>query len=184
MAEDRKIGRRQQIRKTFIAGEPGALTDVSLLELLLSYSIPYKDLQPLAQQLIGEFGDISRVLAADFETLCKIKGIKSQTATLLRLVDWIGMQTHVEVSQTRAAEHIPPDQQTFVELYPLVESKVPTKKPTPALGKKKTKRRSYLFTNAVLKEAIEILSRLPDTEDMTEIRQFLNDKLPFSAETT
>jgi len=41
-----------------------------------------------------------------------------------------------------------------------------------------TKARSGIFTNAVLKEAIEILPKLPDTEDLNVTRQFLKKNLP------
>jgi DNA repair protein RadC len=46
------------------------------------------------------------------------------------------------------------------------------------------RRKSDLFTNSVLKEAIEILPRLPDTEDIGIIRAFLKENLPFSGQNT
>ncbi len=89
MAPSNKAGHRQRLRERFIAGEDVSRTDEALLELLLCYAIPQKDVQPLAQQLIAEFGGLAGVLNADFEKLCKVKGIRENSATLLKLADWI-----------------------------------------------------------------------------------------------
>lgn len=66
-----------------------AFTDVALLELLLTYAIPRRDVRPLAKELIQRFGDLSDVLSADLETLCKYKGMRSYSAVLLKLTNWI-----------------------------------------------------------------------------------------------
>ena len=45
-------GHRQRLRERFLVRESGALTDEALLELLLCYAIPQRDVQPLAKRLI------------------------------------------------------------------------------------------------------------------------------------
>ena len=58
-------GHRQRLKDRFNAGDPRAFADEALLELLLTYAIPQKDVQPLAQALMVEFGGIDGVLQAD-----------------------------------------------------------------------------------------------------------------------
>jgi DNA repair protein RadC len=46
-------GHRQRLKERFLAGEPSSQSDEALLELLLTYAIPQKDVQPLARHLIA-----------------------------------------------------------------------------------------------------------------------------------
>jgi len=101
-----KAGHRERLKAHFIAGDEEAHTDEALLELLLTYAIPQKDVQPLAKKLIATFGSLSDVLSADITTLCKQEGIKEHSAVLLKLIDWIrkheyqedGKQTQIKES--------------------------------------------------------------------------------------
>jgi len=70
-----KAGHRERLKAHFMAGDDAAYTDEKLLELLLTYAIPQKDVQPLARKLIATFGSLSNVLSADITTLCKQEGI-------------------------------------------------------------------------------------------------------------
>lgn len=54
----------------------------------------------------------------------------------------------------------------------------------PAKNNSISRQRSGVFGKSILREAIEILPRLPDTESLDEIRQFLVDNLHFSAAQT
>ena len=97
-----KAGHRERLKAHFIVGDDGAYTDETLLELLLTYAIPQRDVQPLAKKLLATFGSLSAVLSADIATLCKQEGIKEHSAVLLKLTDWIrkhGEQTAVEQAQ-------------------------------------------------------------------------------------
>lgn len=53
------------------------------LELLLSYVIPQKDTNPIAHDLMNEFGSFSAVLDAKPEDLIKVKGVGSKTADFI-----------------------------------------------------------------------------------------------------
>ena len=59
------------------------LTDERLLELLMFYSIPRVEVYDTAKNLIKEFGSLQEVLNADFEVLCKVKGVGENTALML-----------------------------------------------------------------------------------------------------
>lgn len=61
-------GHRQRLKERFLAGEQRALGDEALLELLLTYAIPQKDVRPLAE----------RLLAADDVALRDVDGIGEQ----------------------------------------------------------------------------------------------------------
>ncbi len=80
------LGHRQRLRNRFLQGGPRALQDYELLELLLTFAIPQADLKPLAKQLIQHFGSFTRVLDASPEALMEIKGVRDNSATLIRLV--------------------------------------------------------------------------------------------------
>jgi DNA repair protein RadC len=51
---------------------PEALPDYELLELLLFFSIDVKDTKPLAKELLGRFGSLGGVLAAEPERLGEV----------------------------------------------------------------------------------------------------------------
>ena len=65
-------GHRQRLRERFMGAGEEALADYELLELLLFYSIPRRDVKPLAKQLIEKFGSFAGVLAADPARLAEI----------------------------------------------------------------------------------------------------------------
>jgi len=60
--------------------------DYELLELLLTFSIPRRDVKPVAKKLISEFGGLSGVLDADQKKLEELSGVGSMSAALIRLV--------------------------------------------------------------------------------------------------
>ncbi len=67
----------------------GSKSDASILELLLTYSIGRKDVKPLVNTLLEQYGDLSTVLSANAKDLAKIKGIGESSAVLLKIVDFI-----------------------------------------------------------------------------------------------
>ena len=58
----------------------------NVLELLLFYSIPRKDTNEIAHNLLKSFGSLKGVFDADFNDLIKVDGIKENSATLLKLI--------------------------------------------------------------------------------------------------
>ena len=69
-------GHRQRLRDRFTSGEEGSRSEEALLELLLTYAIPQKDVQPLAERLLSDHGSLSSLLEAPIESLCQSDGIK------------------------------------------------------------------------------------------------------------
>ena len=78
---------RMRLKHQYLTNGFESLTDIQKLEVLLFYSIPQKDTNPIAHELISAFGSLKNVLKADHNELMKIKGIKENTATLLTLVN-------------------------------------------------------------------------------------------------
>jgi len=89
---DGNKGHRQRLKERFLLGESDALDDEALLELLLTYAIPQKDVQPLARGLLDSFGGLDQAFAADYDALRAIDGIGEHAAVLLRLIGYIGAE--------------------------------------------------------------------------------------------
>ncbi|HEC61148.1 MAG TPA: DUF4007 family protein [bacterium] len=89
MAEKGKTGHRRRLRDRFLAGDAESRSDEMLLELLLTFAVGRKDVMPLAHELIRVFGNLSQVLSASHDELCKVKGIGQSSIALLKVIDFI-----------------------------------------------------------------------------------------------
>jgi DNA repair protein RadC len=180
-----KAGHRERLKARFISGDEGALTDEALLELLLTYAVPQKDVQPLAKKLIATFGNLSNVLSTDIATLCEQEGIKEHSAVLLKLIDWIRKQDYSEDGkQAQIKESF-----TSPTLFPkdslvATESNIPRKVRSKPQKSATPHERTGLFGKAMLHEAIDMLPQLPDTESLAEIKDYLKKHLRFSGQST
>ncbi len=83
-------GHRKRAREEFLARGLEGLPDHRVLELLLFYSIPQGDVNPLAHELLDHFGSLSAVFQAPYEELVKVKGVGMNTAALIQLIPAIG----------------------------------------------------------------------------------------------
>lgn len=80
------LGHRERLREKFQKAGTEGLHDYELLELLLTYAIPQKDVKETAKALIKHFGSLSGVLDANQKELEAVKGLGPISATLIRLV--------------------------------------------------------------------------------------------------
>ena len=78
-------GHRQRLRERFLRCGLKALAPHEIIELLLTYSIPQKDVKPLAKTLLTKFGSVDGVLNASPQMMMEVPGIKENTAALLTL---------------------------------------------------------------------------------------------------
>ena len=76
-------GHRQRLRERFLRCGLKALAPHEIIEFLLTYSIPQKDVKPLAKTLLTKFGSVDGVLNASPEVLMEVSGIKENSAALL-----------------------------------------------------------------------------------------------------
>jgi DNA repair protein RadC len=79
-------GHRGRLRERFRKNSLTGFAAHEALELLLSYCIPKRDVNPLAHELISHFGSFSGVLDAAPEELEQVPGIGEYSATFLNLV--------------------------------------------------------------------------------------------------
>ena len=76
-------GHRARLRKKFLDGQ---LAEYEILELLLTYAIPRRDVRALSRQLYKKYGSLHQVLAATKESLMENDGIKENTATFFKVI--------------------------------------------------------------------------------------------------
>lgn len=89
MPEFDHTNHRQRLRKRFLDRDPDSSSDFFLLELLLTYAIPRKDVQPLARALLDRFGDLDRVFSASEEEIKRVEGIGEISFVLLKLFNYV-----------------------------------------------------------------------------------------------
>lgn len=79
-------GHRKRLKNRMIKYGLDSFEPYNVLELILFFALPQEDTNRLSHNLIEEFGSLSAVLEAPFESLVKVKGIKEHTATLIKLI--------------------------------------------------------------------------------------------------
>ena len=62
-------GHRQRLKQRFIENGLNGFAEHEIIELLLYYAIPVRDVNEIAHNLINHFGSLQKVLNADYETL-------------------------------------------------------------------------------------------------------------------
>ncbi len=82
------IGHRQRLKERFLRSKGADMADYEALELLLTYAIPRKDVKPLAKSLIKKFGSFAGVISAPIERLYEVVGIKENSATLIKFIEF------------------------------------------------------------------------------------------------
>jgi len=78
-------GHRRRLRARYEANGANGFGEHELLELLLTYAIPRRDVNELAHRLIARFGSLTGVLSASREELGEISGLGESAATFLSL---------------------------------------------------------------------------------------------------
>ena len=78
-------GHRQRMRERFLTGGLEGFADHEVLELMLFYAIPQRNVNPLAHRLLDRFGTLHAVLEAPVEELMKVEGVGQYAALLLSL---------------------------------------------------------------------------------------------------
>ncbi len=74
------------MRQRYLKFGADNFADHELLELLLFFSIPRVNVNPLAHDLLDRYGSLSAVLGASMESLKKTKGVGDNTAILITLL--------------------------------------------------------------------------------------------------
>ena len=97
-------GHRERMRRKLLQHGRAIFDTYELLEMLLYFSVPYRDTNPVAKRLLYAFGGLDGVLGADREELTQISGIGDRTADMIsrvnRLSDIIGAEILPEGNQS------------------------------------------------------------------------------------
>ena len=79
-------GHRERVKKTVLKNGFKQLYDHELLEFLLFYAIPRRDTNPLAHQLIEQFGSLKNVMDADVDQLISSDGLGESCALYIKAI--------------------------------------------------------------------------------------------------
>ena len=79
-------GHRERMKQRFNSHGMDNFTDHQVLELLLFYALPRKDVNPIAHALIDRFGSLSAVFDAPIEEISKVEGMGDNSALLIKMI--------------------------------------------------------------------------------------------------
>ena len=97
-------GHRQRMKERFLVNGLEGFSDHEILELLLFYAIPYRDTNPLAHQLVSEFGSWVQVVNADYQDLLTVPGVTPHVASLLTLMGQAAARYHRDVAESTVTQ--------------------------------------------------------------------------------
>lgn len=154
------------------------LDDEDALVILLSYKLSPKRARSLAKRLLTEFGDLTVIFSVQGQFLKKIRDLDDHTIALIRLVGWFCERFRAMSGQPvqSAPDRVGPEN--------LRESAFGESIPGENVPLRTAGRGTGMFAKAVLKEAIELLPKLSETDSIKEIREFFVKNLRYSAEQT
>ena len=180
------VGHRQRLRNRFLSEEESALTEEGLLELLLTFAIPQKDVRPLASVLLERFGSLQAVFNAAPDLLRQIIGIGDSALVLIKLVGHLAGKNRLLSKATKVLESDNLQQTLFPSESS--ESQIHKPSPIPLKSRRPNRRpqrsRTGLFGKGLMKEIVKFLPQLPDTESVAEVRTFLRGELHFNSART
>ena len=116
-------GHRQRLKDRYRKEGLKNFSPHNILELLIGYAIPRLDVNPLAHQLMDEFGSLSAVFEADIENLCKISGVSEHTAILLSLIPYLARAYLLDMDGGRLSADDPTHMCRFLTCYFLGEKR-------------------------------------------------------------
>ena len=79
-------GHRDRMKARFLEHSLENFDDIQALEIMLFFSIPRGDVNPIAHALLDRFGSIAAIFDAPVEELEKIDGIGRNSAALIKLI--------------------------------------------------------------------------------------------------
>lgn len=105
------------MKKRFLANGERAFDDYQLLELLLFYSVPQVDTNPIAHRLLERFHSLSAVMEASVEELMTVDGVGEHTAVLIQLLPQFARRYHQDRVKMDSAVNRMEDAGTLLAPY-------------------------------------------------------------------
>ena len=155
-------GHRERLRRQFM-NDPVSFPEKDLLELVLTFAIPRRDVAPLAQQMLQKYGDIWGVMAAPVEDLRAFNGMGDSTVIFLKVIESICMKKKNETQQME-----------LFEIEPAAASDAPQLEAP-------KERAMRVFANDEIANALALLPRAASFSTLPEFRDFLVESLPYNS---
>jgi DNA repair protein RadC len=167
-----KAGHRERLRQRFLAN-PQSLSQVQLIELLLTYAIPRRDVAPLAQALFDQFGSIDRILNAPYDDLLPVPGIGEQAAILIRVV-------------ARFAGHVLNEPEQIIETFeqPTLFEMKPNLGPLLENMSEPTESQMRTFANDEIANSLTFIPQAAQFENLEAFKVHLWERLPYNSAST
>lgn len=89
-------GHRNRIKEKYLKNGIEGFLEYEILELLLTYSIPRRDVKSISKELLEKFGDLYGVFHANRKSLCEVQGIKDNSYILFNLIKDINRYIYKE----------------------------------------------------------------------------------------
>jgi len=86
MVDDSASGHRSRLKARFAAHGLDGFHAYEVLELLLTYVIPRKDVKPIAKRLLAQFKTLAGVFDAQVQELQTVEGLGAESAQFLKLM--------------------------------------------------------------------------------------------------
>lgn len=93
--ENIHAGHRDRLREKAIRYGIDSLEDHEVLEVMLSFVVPYKDMNPPSHELLNKFGSIHTILTMPKEELVCINGIGDKTAKYIYMLGQFARYFHM-----------------------------------------------------------------------------------------
>jgi DNA repair protein RadC len=94
-------GHRERLKNRFLAEGFDNFEPHAILEMILFYSVPRRDTNPIAHRLLDYFGgSLNSVFDAPIEELIKVDGIGINTATLIKMFPEVCRRYLLEMRET------------------------------------------------------------------------------------
>ena len=172
MSNTPESGHRARLRQRFLEN-PDGLSESELIELLLTFAVPRRDVAPQAQALLTSFGTIDRLLQASPEELKRVAGVGESTAVLVQLAARLCGTGPNRVQPDTA----PAEQLELIDirptLGPLFEMEI---EPTP--------REMRTYANDEIDNALAFIPQASQFADIGAFKAHLVQSLPYSSVST
>lgn len=148
-------GHRNRLRDIFL-NTPTDLSEKDLLELLLTYAIPRKDVSSLASRLMDRFSSIEDILSAPSDILSTVPDIGESTIIFLKVINTIFMNKNSGMIHQPAL---------FVSKEKIVRKKQEVR----------------VFANDEIATSIKYLPMASEHESFLGFKSFLENHLPYNS---
>jgi len=170
-------GHRERLRLRF-SENPHSFSEVELLELLLTYAIPRRDVSGLAHDLLQHFGNLQGLLFAPASELDHVPGLGESTTLYIKLLQRLAFQFQSPAEGTATMSN--PQMKLFEETPGGEESK----------GRKAMIRKAprlktmRVFANDEVATSLKFLPEANHFQSLESYKQFLLDYLPYNSSET